>query len=195
MHDAVCDECGKKCKVPFRPRGDKPIYCSECFETKQGGSSRRGGRKNSYQRRPRENRMYKAVCDECGKECEVPFRPTGDKPVYCDKCFSGKRKNGGRSNRDSGKGDLKKRIDGLDKKLDKIAKTLESLVKTQGKSGKKSTVKKDKGEKKKVKKTTKKKTNNTKKKKAKAKVKKSKTGKKKTSKSKGKGKKSVSKKK
>ena len=25
MHDAICDECGKECKVPFRPSGDKPI--------------------------------------------------------------------------------------------------------------------------------------------------------------------------
>lgn len=41
MHDAVCDECGNNCQVPFRPSGDKPIYCSNCFE-KQGG--REGGR-------------------------------------------------------------------------------------------------------------------------------------------------------
>lgn len=34
--------------------------------------------------------MHKAVCSNCGKDCEVPFRPTGDKPVLCDDCF-GKR--------------------------------------------------------------------------------------------------------
>ena len=39
MHDAVCDECGKDCQVPFRPSGDKPIYCSDCFE-KKGGRDR-----------------------------------------------------------------------------------------------------------------------------------------------------------
>lgn len=33
MFDAVCDKCGKDCKVPFRPSNDKPIYCSECFES------------------------------------------------------------------------------------------------------------------------------------------------------------------
>lgn len=33
MFDAVCDQCGKNCKVPFRPTQGKPIYCSECFET------------------------------------------------------------------------------------------------------------------------------------------------------------------
>ena len=34
LHDAVCDECGKNCQVPFRPSGGKPIYCSDCFEKK-----------------------------------------------------------------------------------------------------------------------------------------------------------------
>ena len=31
MFDAVCAECGKETKVPFRPRLEKPVYCSECF--------------------------------------------------------------------------------------------------------------------------------------------------------------------
>lgn len=31
MHDAVCAECGKECKVPFAPNGERPVYCSECF--------------------------------------------------------------------------------------------------------------------------------------------------------------------
>lgn len=31
--------------------------------------------------------MFKAVCSNCGKECEVPFRPTGSKPVFCSDCF------------------------------------------------------------------------------------------------------------
>jgi len=38
MFDAVCDKCGKDCKVPFQPSGDKPIYCSDCFEQMNGGS-------------------------------------------------------------------------------------------------------------------------------------------------------------
>ncbi len=32
--------------------------------------------------------VYKAVCAECGVECEVPFQPKTDKPVYCKKCWS-----------------------------------------------------------------------------------------------------------
>lgn len=31
--------------------------------------------------------MHKAVCSDCGKECEVPFQPTEGRPVYCDECF------------------------------------------------------------------------------------------------------------
>ncbi|MEK6855268.1 MAG: CxxC-x17-CxxC domain-containing protein [Nanoarchaeota archaeon] len=38
---------------------------------------------------PRE--MHKAVCSECQKECEVPFKPTEGKPVYCRDCFRNKR--------------------------------------------------------------------------------------------------------
>jgi len=40
MFPAVCSACGKETKVPFQPRGDKPVYCSECFETVRGGSYR-----------------------------------------------------------------------------------------------------------------------------------------------------------
>ena len=31
MFDAVCAACGKTCKVPFQPREDRPVYCSDCF--------------------------------------------------------------------------------------------------------------------------------------------------------------------
>ena len=31
MYDAVCAGCGKPCKVPFKPRSDRPVYCSDCF--------------------------------------------------------------------------------------------------------------------------------------------------------------------
>ena len=43
------------------------------------------------------SRMVKAICDECGQECELPFKPTGEKPVYCSSCFE---KMGGGRNRD-----------------------------------------------------------------------------------------------
>ena len=31
--------------------------------------------------------LHKAVCSDCGKECEVPFKPIEGKPVYCRDCF------------------------------------------------------------------------------------------------------------
>lgn len=36
-------------------------------------------------RGPRET--HKAVCADCGNECELPFKPSGDRPVYCRDCF------------------------------------------------------------------------------------------------------------
>lgn len=50
LHDAVCDECGKDCRVPFRPSGGKPVFCSECFEKKGGRGNNRSGR-GSYKPR------------------------------------------------------------------------------------------------------------------------------------------------
>ena len=35
MHDIVCSNCGKPGQVPFEPRTDRPVYCSECFEMKR----------------------------------------------------------------------------------------------------------------------------------------------------------------
>ena len=39
--------------------------------------------------RPRE--MHQAVCAECNKECQVPFKPTEGKPVYCRDCYKKKK--------------------------------------------------------------------------------------------------------
>lgn len=46
---------------------------------------RMGGRKNYSEGGDRQ--MYQAVCSKCGKDCRVPFMPSGDKPVYCSDCF------------------------------------------------------------------------------------------------------------
>ena len=35
MFSATCAQCGKEALVPFEPRGDKPVYCSECFQPRQ----------------------------------------------------------------------------------------------------------------------------------------------------------------
>ena len=31
MYPATCGRCGKQTEVPFQPRGDKPVYCRDCF--------------------------------------------------------------------------------------------------------------------------------------------------------------------
>ena len=46
MHQATCSECGKSCEVPFRPTGDKPVYCSDCFRNKRGGDFNRPERRD-----------------------------------------------------------------------------------------------------------------------------------------------------
>ena len=47
----------------------------------------RGDRDNNF----RERSFTKVICSDCNKECEVPFKPSGDRPVYCKECFA-KRK-------------------------------------------------------------------------------------------------------
>ncbi len=117
MHDAVCDNCGKNCQVPFRPTSGKPVYCSDCFEKQQGGSSSRFDSRRS-EGRDSERQMFEAVCADCGDKCQVPFRPSGDKPVFCSNCF-GDKKNAGENG-----GGGKDKFDELSAKLDKIISLL-----------------------------------------------------------------------
>ena len=55
-----------------------------------GGFNRGGGGFRDFNSGPRE--MHKAVCSECKQECEVPFKPTEGKPVYCKDCYAKHRK-------------------------------------------------------------------------------------------------------
>lgn len=41
MHKAICSSCGRECEVPFKPLGDKPVFCSNCFEKNKSGSDTR----------------------------------------------------------------------------------------------------------------------------------------------------------
>ena len=42
-------------------------------------------REKRFDRPPRE--MHKATCADCGQEAKVPFKPSGDRPVYCKECW------------------------------------------------------------------------------------------------------------
>ncbi|NLO83174.1 MAG: zinc-binding protein [Clostridiales bacterium] len=35
MYDAVCADCGAPAKVPFVPRDDRPVYCSDCYQNRR----------------------------------------------------------------------------------------------------------------------------------------------------------------
>lgn len=134
MHQATCAQCKKSCEVPFRPSGDKPVFCSDCFKGKNndsgGGRRDSSGGRGSYRDRDYSERppveMHEAVCSDCGKECEVPFKPSGDKPIYCDKCF-GKNKEIKSARHPSGGNDkLDEKLTMINIKLDRILKVLDA---------------------------------------------------------------------
>lgn len=45
QYSATCAECGQEALLPFEPRTDKPVYCSDCFRSQRSGS---GYRSSSY---------------------------------------------------------------------------------------------------------------------------------------------------
>ena len=47
---------------------------------------------NEHHRKPRP--MYKVICSDCGNDSEVPFKPSGDRPVYCKECFAIRKRKG-----------------------------------------------------------------------------------------------------
>ncbi len=127
----------------------------------QGGNNRGGGfrggngggrpdfQKKSWGGDSRGDRgpvsMHKAICNECNKSCEVPFRPSGDKPVYCSDCFGAKKGNDDRGpRRDFGdrgpkrefnnnrpapvEVDVKRQLDEIRTKLDRLMSAVEKLT-------------------------------------------------------------------
>lgn len=98
---------------------------------RQGGfrdrpSDRFGGRSRGFGRDSgrRSPEMHNVICDKCGKQCQVPFKPTGDKPVFCSECF--KQSNGSR-NRDRQSGISSEQFNQLNAKIDKIIEILQDL--------------------------------------------------------------------
>ena len=53
--------------------------------------SRTGGFDRGFRNNFGPREMHKAICDECKQECEVPFKPTKGKPVYCKDCYAKKK--------------------------------------------------------------------------------------------------------
>ena len=99
--------------------------------------------------------MHQAICNQCGKPCEVPFRPTTGKPVYCNSCFGGKKEIGNNRGRDRfsqrnydrynapiksdfgseiGKGnnnEVKKQLEILNGKMDLLIKAVKAMTSTK----------------------------------------------------------------
>jgi CxxC-x17-CxxC domain-containing protein len=66
----------------FKSRGllNEPGRCPPCRAARRRGVTSRA-----------ERQYYDVVCAQCGSEAKVPFQPRGDRPVYCDDCFSSVR--------------------------------------------------------------------------------------------------------
>lgn len=60
-------------------------------EGRDGSRNQGNFRRGNFSRDNRPVEKHKATCAECGNECEVPFKPSQDRPVYCFECF--KKKN------------------------------------------------------------------------------------------------------
>ena len=95
----------------------------------RGGDRDRGSRnwgRGGYGRGGRDDRqMFKAVCGNCGKDCQVPFRPTGDKPVYCSDCFEKMGDRGGRRSFDRPNDQYKAQFEAINAKLNEILNLLQ----------------------------------------------------------------------
>jgi CxxC-x17-CxxC domain-containing protein len=106
----TCRDCGQTFTFTsgeqdfYASRGfSEPTRCADCRASRKaqrdsgssydgyGSSYGGGGGYGSRGRGPRE--MFSATCSSCGKEAQVPFQPSGDKPVYCSDCF--KQRGGG----------------------------------------------------------------------------------------------------
>jgi len=46
MYTATCASCGNEARVPFQPREDRPVYCSDCYQSQ--GSGRDSDRRSRW---------------------------------------------------------------------------------------------------------------------------------------------------
>lgn len=80
-------------------------------------------------------KLHEAVCDKCGRKCDVPFEPTGNKPIYCRSCFRQNKLGEGHGNNFESKrfndeqesnmpSASSKDLEQINQKLDKIMKAL-----------------------------------------------------------------------
>lgn len=70
------------------PKKCKP--CRDAAKAARGGGGGRYNDRGGYGQRP-QRQLYDAICASCNVTTQVPFRPSGEKPVYCRECFQAQR--------------------------------------------------------------------------------------------------------
>ena len=84
----VCKECGDEFTFTaeeqefFAEKGFKnePSRCKACRSARRSKGPGRGAS-------PRGREMFDVICSKCGKQTQVPFKPTNNRPVYCSDCY------------------------------------------------------------------------------------------------------------
>jgi len=102
-----------------------------------GGNRDRGGnRGGGFNRSSGPSEMHNVICDQCKAECQVPFKPSNNKPVLCSNCFSkakGSDRGGSRNNSSVAQGGVsQEQFNQLNTKLDKIINILQELEIDEG---------------------------------------------------------------
>ena len=103
----TCRDCGQAFTFTsseqdyYASRGfSEPGRCPDC---RAAYKSQRDGNSSSYGGGRGSREMFSATCSGCGKEAQVPFQPSGDKPVYCSACYETRRTANRPSDRYSGR--------------------------------------------------------------------------------------------
>jgi len=86
----VCKDCGEEFVFSA---GEQEFYAEKGFENEPGRCPACRSARKQRRAEMGERQMYDAVCADCGAECQVPFKPSGDRPVYCRECFQARRSN------------------------------------------------------------------------------------------------------
>jgi CxxC-x17-CxxC domain-containing protein len=82
----TCKDCGASFVFSVR---DQQFYAEKGFENEpQRCRECRGARKTQRTVPGGAREMFEAVCAQCGVTTTVPFKPRGDRPVYCRTCFA-----------------------------------------------------------------------------------------------------------
>lgn len=115
----------------FRPQGRGGFGGGRGRDRGFGGD--RGGFSRDRNSERRSVEMYDATCSKCNKKCQVPFRPTGSKPVFCSECFGQQGDRGDRGNFAQRNNNFQSQpsagvdLSGINAKLDKIIAILQEL--------------------------------------------------------------------